>query len=237
MTTLVTGAGGFVGSHILTRIAGAVPLTRQYCDLTKPLPPLPKTDTVIHCAAELDDVSRMYAVNVDGTARLIDWAQRAGVRNFVHVSTGGTRAGGPYAETKREAEELVLQCGLDVRVARLFFVYGPGQRLPRLIPRLIERIRNGEPVIVDERGGPMLSLTYIDDAVDGILDIRARLYDVGGPPLLMRELAGCIGRVVGREPRFETREIPAADFVAITPKGFVAKTDVDDGIRATISRR
>lgn len=244
MTTLITGADGFIGCHLLPRVADPYALTREMVDLSGPLPALPTTETVIHCAAELDDVSMMRAVNVEATRRLVKWSRRSGVTMFVFLSTGGIGASGVYAATKREAEQIVLDAAedLEVRVVRLYFAYGPGQAAHRLVPRLIERVKAGQPVVVDPRGGPFLSLTFIDDIVEGILrvcQVAGRVFDVGGNPVTMRELAQCIGRVVGREPLFEEREALAADFCADpsslhSQTGFLPRVDLEDGIRATV---
>ena len=55
---------------------------------------------------------------------------------------------------------------MEVCVVYLLFPYGPGQKKPRLIPRLINRIKNGEIVTLPEDGGPELSFIYIDDLVE-----------------------------------------------------------------------
>ena len=83
---------------------------------------------------------------------------------------------------------------------------------------------------MDARGGPFLSLTYISDAVEAILDPTVS-GDVGGPAVSMRDLAECIGRVVGREPRFERRDEQATDFIAHHSQ-FELTTNLDEGIRA-----
>ncbi|MEU6380173.1 NAD(P)-dependent oxidoreductase [Streptomyces sp. NPDC046909] len=105
-------------------------------------------DAVVNVAAAFrgvpDDEAR--AVNGDAAIALGHAALAAGVQRFVQVSTGlvyGTgrgrpvteedesRAGGSmwgaYPESKARAErELLAMAGLDVRVARLPFVYGEG---------------------------------------------------------------------------------------------------------------
>lgn len=234
MTTLVTGAAGFIGRHLLPRLAGAIPLTREQADLSRALPALPPADTIIHCAAELDDAAWMRAVNVEGTARLLASARSMGIQKFTYLSTGGIGVTGLYAETKREGEELVLQSGMNVRVVRLFFAYGPGQGARRLVPRLVARVRSGWPVTIDPRGGPFLSLTYIDDAVEGILrETGSGIVEVGGAAVAMREIAHCIGRAVGRDPRFEVSDTNATDFVTASSELRQA-TSLEAGIHATI---
>ncbi|MCQ9130613.1 MULTISPECIES: NAD(P)-dependent oxidoreductase [Streptomyces] len=105
-------------------------------------------DAVVNVAAAFrgvpDDEAR--AVNLDAAVALGRAALAGGVRRFVQVSTGlvyglgrgrplteedETRPGGAwwgaYPESKAQAErQLLAMEGLDVRVARLPFVYGEG---------------------------------------------------------------------------------------------------------------
>lgn len=105
-------------------------------------------DAVVNVAASFRGVpdEEAWAVNRDAAVELGRAAQAAGVQRFVQVSTGivygvgrgrplteddETRPGGAmwgaYGESKAEAErELLGMDGLDVRVARLPFVYGEG---------------------------------------------------------------------------------------------------------------
>ncbi len=240
MTTLITGASGFVGRHLVERIADSVPLTRADADLARPLPTLPRAETVIHCAAEIDDVSSMDEVNVRGTERLVELAKTAGVQTFVLLSTGGVHGESPYARTKRAAEEIALGArdGMSVHIARLYFPYGPGQGSRRLVPRLIARVRAGEAVTADAEGGPVLSLTYIDDVVEALVRIAAldssHILDVGGPAIAMRDIATTI------DPN-ATFEIgpPATSFIADKSAlraltGFAPQITFEEGLRACV---
>lgn len=92
---------------------------------------------------------------------------------------------------------------------RLFGVYGPGQE-GRLVPKLVEAVRSGAPVILHRNphsahdvDGLKISPTYIDDLV-GII---ARICAVGGPPVMnvagsevlsIREIANRIGSRIER---------------------------------------
>ncbi len=115
MTTLVTGANGFSGSHVvraLLRRGHAVRgLVRPTSDLRRlngldfPLVKGDITDrhvlgqacegveTVIHTAAYVElgivDAAEMDRVNVEGTRAILDAAVAAGVSRFVHCSTIG----------------------------------------------------------------------------------------------------------------------------------------------------
>src|SRR5579864_350900 len=85
-------------------------------------------DAVIHLAAAQHEAGKpesyFHQVNVEGTRRLLELAEQAGIRRFVHGSTigvyGSAAAGSldessplapdnPYGRTKAAAEELVRQ--------------------------------------------------------------------------------------------------------------------------------
>jgi nucleoside-diphosphate-sugar epimerase len=114
---LVTGANGFVGSHILGglaasnafRVRGLVRRTSDlwrirsltvelvYGSLGTPGSPvsalgeaLDGVDTVVHTAAKSSDwggYEEFHRANVEGTAGLVGAAARQGVRRFVHISS------------------------------------------------------------------------------------------------------------------------------------------------------
>ncbi|MFZ5468937.1 MAG: NAD-dependent epimerase/dehydratase family protein [Myxococcota bacterium] len=104
---------------------------------------------VVHAAGlvRLEDAAakELFRVNVEGTRAVLEAARASGVRRLLHVSSVATispgtladpatedspceRAGGPYAQSKLEAERLALAGGgdgLEVVVANPSFVIGP----------------------------------------------------------------------------------------------------------------
>ena len=115
MTTLVTGASGFTGSHTVKHLLSqghpVRAMVRTDSDLARlAIPGLDMVNAdlgdrrslkvacdgvrrIIHCAAYVDlgrtDSERMQRVNVEGTQALLDAAQASGVQRFVHCSTIG----------------------------------------------------------------------------------------------------------------------------------------------------
>lgn len=111
MHVLVTGASGNVGRFILARLIGEghrvtilgrqpvieFPAAFQRFDLADPAPELPEADALVHCAllhepgrfrgGEGDDRETFWAVNVDGTRRLFEAAEKAGCRRVVFLSS------------------------------------------------------------------------------------------------------------------------------------------------------
>jgi len=140
----VTGATGMIGSRIAGRLrALGVPvrvLTRRPvelpgCEVVRgDLADeaalerfLRDAEMVFHCAAELNDESRMHETNVLGTGRLIRLAKAREVRYFCHLSSAGVigrtdmavadestpcRPQNAYEKSKHDAEQLFAS-GMD----------------------------------------------------------------------------------------------------------------------------
>jgi nucleoside-diphosphate-sugar epimerase len=122
---LVTGATGFLGSHILDQLLSAGHQVRALCrsplqrsgaeivrgDVTDPgslAPAMAGQEAVIHTAAVLtfrsSEAAHQREVNVQGTRNVIEAARAAGVRRFVYTSSVaaiGRPNGKPADETTR----------------------------------------------------------------------------------------------------------------------------------------
>ncbi len=78
-----------------------------------------------------------------------------------------------YNEGKRFAEAATMALhrkqGIKTRIVRMFNSYGPGMRIDdgRVVPAFIVKALRGEPIKVIG-GNQMMSLTYVDDMIDGI---------------------------------------------------------------------
>ncbi len=103
----VTGASGMVGRHVIDQLGRhkvrVRVLMRQHRVIGNEIEVvvgnltseealsqlLDGADTVIHCAAELHDVSLMEEINVVATERLAKLSADRGVERFVHISSAG----------------------------------------------------------------------------------------------------------------------------------------------------
>ncbi|HEY5723638.1 MAG TPA: NAD(P)-dependent oxidoreductase [Allosphingosinicella sp.] len=260
---LITGAGGLLGSHLVPLLAGRgqvfatarsvrpetvdariVPL-----DLSREidLSALPaKVDSVIYLAQSSrfrefpDAADDILAVNVAQPIALLDYARRAGARNFVYASTGGVYGSGDnplvedspapppgqtlgfYPATKRAAEILAEAWSpyLNVAILRFFFIYGAGQKRDMLVPRLIDSVRQGRPVTLQGEDGLSINPIHVSDAAIATAAAaaleRSATLNVAGPEVLsLRGMCDIIGRKLGREPAYETQpDRKPADLVA-----------------------
>lgn len=235
----VTGASGFCGGVVaqLAAAAGAevVCLGRRpgplgefrHWDAARTVPDLTGTDLVLHLAAAVGDPppsraseAAFRAVNVDGTARLLE---AAGERPVVWVSSASVYApagaepvredhplGGmtAYGRTKAAGERLALAAGAVVLRPRA--VYGEGD--PHLLPRLRRAVRGGRVLLP----GPdvTLSLTAVENLADACLAARswpAGAYNIADAPAYRRDevVAAACGVPVRHVPITLTRAAAA----------------------------
>jgi nucleoside-diphosphate-sugar epimerase len=95
----------------------------------------------------------------------------------------------------------------SVVILRFFFVYGPNQRQSMLIPRLINLVRNREPIQLQGREGVRINPTHVSDAVAATVRAlnlsTSHTINVGGPDVLsLRQIGIEIGHALGHEPIF-----------------------------------
>jgi nucleoside-diphosphate-sugar epimerase len=204
-TAAVTGAGGFIGAAVCRQLlaagasvraidlreealgdavgAGATPVTADVTDRAAMERALAGADLLVHCAAIVSDAGSMadhIAVNVRGTATVLDAAAATGVQRSVHISSVVVygydnpgeldesahlrSCGVPYIDTKSASDRLARRRGAVV--IRPGDVYGPGS-----VPwtrRLFEMARAGRLAVPGDGSGQMLAV-YIDDLAAAIV--------------------------------------------------------------------
>jgi len=200
MRVLVTGAGGFIGSHLCPALAAAGHELRasvEGCDAVVHLA------NIAHTLASAADLQR---VNVEGTIAQARAALAAGARRFVYLSS--IKAAQPddaYGRSKLRAEQALLGlANLEPVILRPPLVYGP--RVKANFLALLRAVDRGWPLplaSIENRR----SLVYVGNLVDAILaclggPAQGRTYAVSdGAPVSTPQLCRAIGRALGRPAR------------------------------------
>jgi nucleoside-diphosphate-sugar epimerase len=166
----VTGATGFIGSALVTKL-----VAQQFNVHLVPRSSveIAGAKCIIHCAARahimddkaLDSLTEYRAVNVQGTLNFASQAAAAGVERFIFLSTvkvnGGETKGSlrfarddepapedAYGLSKWEAEQglwqIASQTGMEFVVVRPPLVYGPGVK--GNFARLLKLVHSGVPL-------------------------------------------------------------------------------------------
>ncbi|HUK94308.1 MAG TPA: NAD-dependent epimerase/dehydratase family protein [Gaiellaceae bacterium] len=228
MQVYVTGAAGFIGSHVTRELrARGAEVRDDFVELGDRVGlerAMAGCDAVVHVAAlySFDDpAEELERVNVEGTRNVLDACAAQGVRRLVHTSSAGTcgpvpgrpateddapldwELSVPYKRTKLAAERLVLEAargGLDAVVVNPTTPVGDGDLRPTPTGRMIRGAAGGRYRAFLDIG---LNVVDVRDVARGhaLALERGRSgerYLLGGADLTLEELFAAVCALAGR---------------------------------------
>jgi UDP-glucuronate decarboxylase len=170
-----------------------------------------------------------------------------------HVNPIGPRS--CYDEGKRCAETLFFdyhrQHGLEIKVARIFNTYGPRMHPAdgRVVSNFIMQALKGEPITIYGQGEQTRSFCYVDDLIEGLIQLMETPAEITGPVNLgnpteftIRDLAELVIGLTGSSSQLEFRPLPEDDprqrqpdiALATSLLGWTPKTPLVVGLRPTM---
>lgn len=244
MRAFITGASGFIGTHLLNELLrrgwevrviihkhslpphkGLEAVTGDLADQAKLKNSMKNVEVVFHLASALGSSlisnGEFQTINAGGTQSVLKAAAETGVRTIIHFSSAGVlghvterhpaKESHPphpldaYDRSKLEGERIALDFGrkgLDVRIVRPGWVYGPGDRRTLKLIRAVARKRL--PMV--SKGDALQSPVYIDDLIKGTLlclekGRRGEVYNLAGPEILpIKVMVRLIAEAAGVKP-------------------------------------
>ncbi len=234
-----------------------------------------KPDIVVHWAAEshvdrsILDATPFIETNVKGTQVLLDVAKENDVELFINIATDEVygelgeegqfyettplEPNSPYSVSKASADMLgrayFRTYGLPVITVRPSNNYGPWQYPEKLIPVVILKALNNEPIPVYGTGQNVREWLFVSDCADAVFNIIERgksgeIYNVGsGEEKRNIEVVKAILDILGKPESLITfvKDRPGHDFryslnVDKIKKeiGWEAKVKFDEGIEKTV---
>lgn len=226
-------------------------------------------DAIIHAATSavttLSD-DEMTSVILDGTKHVAEFAMTTGCSKVLFTSSGAVygprtapaseeddcRPFTAYGKGKLEAEKILIESGLEAKIARCFAFVGPhlNRGIHYAIGNFIQNCLDGKPIVINGDGTPLRSYLYADDLVEWLFAIlergeSGRPYNVGSDHAVsIRELAEAVRNALGSKSEIIVKGTPKADekplvYVpsierACSELGLEVKVSLEEAIRFSV---
>jgi nucleoside-diphosphate-sugar epimerase len=104
--------------------------------------------------------------------------------------------------------------GISFGWGRIFFVYGPHEPLPRLVPSIVSSLKKQQPAKCTH-GEQMRDYLHVEDVAGACValldtDVRGPVNIASGQPVTLRDIAEHIARRLNAEPLLRMGAVPAA---------------------------
>lgn len=176
-------------------------------------------EAVLHIVGIVDEVPPEVTfdnINVQGTRRIVEEAERAGVRRIVYVSSLGADGGkSRYHQSKRAGEQIVERFRGNWLVCRPGNVYGPGDDV---ISMLLKMVRTLPAIPVIHGGDQLFQPVWAEDLATALAvavaeDEPSRVsVDMSGTERVsLDQLIDMLAGITGRSPA----RVPVPERVAL----------------------
>lgn len=205
--------------------------------------------------------------NICSTVNIFEYSRRCGKKKVVFASSSSVYGNpiytpvdedhpktpiSPYAVSKLACESYCdyyfREYSIPSTWLRFYTVYGPWGRKDMAIRKFIERVLNGEEIVIYGDGEQLRDFTYISDIVDGLIlaaeneDADGEAFNLGcGNPISVNELVNKIYSIADRPKNVKYIDAKKGD-VRVTHSditkaqkklGFSPKVNIYQGIKNT----
>lgn len=206
---LVTGGTGFVGSHLVKRLASERIQTRCLVRKTSDTQKLKElgievaygdvldkeslkkavegVETVIHLVGIIVEKkgATFEIIHIQGTKNLVEVSKATGVQRFIYISALGARenARSRYHKTKWEAEGAVINSRMEYVIFRPSIMIGQGGEFITMLSKIV----HWSPIIPIIDGESNVQPIYVENTVDCIIKSLTdpkttnRIFEIAGP--------------------------------------------------------
>jgi len=208
--TYITGASGFIGQHLLTKLGKDV-VKVNYQDLPtfkpKPFDSFFFLSTYGNMSTHKEN-GMIWQANVIDLLTTLNKIVKMNFKSFVYVSSSSVKLKTQtmYSRSKKAAEEILLsymeKYKLPITVIQPYSVTGVGEQAAHLIPTLIRSCM--EQKLINFVPSPSHDYIDVSDVVDGMLNLSQHsakgIFELGnGQCFTNQEVLTLVEKVTGKK--------------------------------------